>query len=78
MMTTSFDEVSALYNRYGVKNIQHIEISEGIYSVSRRTSEEHHYNHSPIYNAIIGIGQLQLLSLKQAIGSGGYSLFIEN
>ena len=68
VMTTDLDEISALYNKYGVNMISHIQIGEGLYCVSRKITEKHHYNHSPIYNAIIGIGQLQLLTLREAIG----------
>lgn len=67
-MTTDHEEVAALYNKYGINMISHIEVSEGLYCVSRKITEKHYYNHSPIYNAIIGIGQLQLLALRKAVG----------
>jgi hypothetical protein len=67
MMTTSMIEVSALYNKYGVNAIKHIELGDGRYAVSRKTEEKKHYNHSPIYNAIICGGQLNLIQLKLSL-----------
>ena len=55
-ITSDKDEVDAYYTKYGVDLIRHVELSDGIYAVSKKSTEIHHYNHSPIYNAIIGIG----------------------
>ena len=57
LMTTDREEVAALYNKNGIKLIKYTESSPGIFTVSKKMTEKHHYNHSWIYNAIIGIGQ---------------------
>jgi hypothetical protein len=62
-MTDSWLEVSALINQYGTENLKLMEVYDDCWGVSLRKKSPNHFNNSPLYNAIICMGQLNLMEL---------------
>ncbi len=62
-MTDSWIEVSSLINEYGTENLKLMEVYADCWAVSLRKKTPNHYNNSPIFNAIICMGQINLMEL---------------
>ena len=65
MMTNSQEDISYYYQNYpGVKITN---VGNDSYAISIKKNLKNNYNHTPVYNAIINTGQLNLIELYKTI-----------